>query len=217
MSVDVLLDLRLEFGEARDQGPRPTCMAFTASDAHAGVRAGWDPLSVEWAYYHAVRRDGANPDDGATLTSMLKVLEADGQPHETGWPYIARPILDPAVWKPPPPGVSPLFRRDGNRIAATFDEVIEQLDAGVPVLMTMELSDAFYRPDEDGIVDATEKPDPKRKHAVVAVGHGVRAAERMILTRNSWGHDWGIAGYAWLTESYLTPRLLRAAILTKEL
>jgi C1A family cysteine protease len=117
----------------------------------------------------------------------------------------------------PPPGVSPLFRRDGNRIAATFDEVIEQLDAGVPVLMTMELSDAFYRPDEDGIVDATEKPDPKRKHAVVAVGHGVRAAERMILTRNSWGHDWGIAGYAWLTESYLTPRLLRAAILTKEL
>jgi hypothetical protein len=102
MSVDVLLDLRLEFGEARDQGPRPTCMAFTASDAHAGVRAGWDPLSVEWAYYHAVRRDGANPDDGATLTSMLKVLEADGQPHETGWPYIARPILDPAVWNPPP-------------------------------------------------------------------------------------------------------------------
>ena len=216
MSVDILRDLRAEFGEARDQGPRPTCMAFAASDVHAGLRAGWEPLSVEWAYYHAVRRDGANPDDGATLTSMLKVLEVDGQPHETGWPYIAKPVLDPAVWKPPP-GVSPLFRRDGNCITATFNEIIGQLDTGVPVLVTMQLSNAFYLPDKDGIVDSAEKPDPKRKHAVVAVGHGVRASERMILTRNSWGHDWGIAGCAWLTESYLNPRLLRAAIITKEL
>ena len=216
MSVDILRDLRAEFGEARDQDPRPTCMAFAASDAHAGLRAGWEPLSVEWAYYHAVRRDGANPDDGATLTSMLKVLEVDGQPHETGWPYIAKPILDAAAWKPPP-GVSPLFRRDGNCITATFNEIVGQLDAGVPVLVTMRLSNAFYLPDKDGIVNSAEKPDPKRKHAVVAVGHGIRASERMILTRNSWGHDWGIAGYAWLTESYLSPRLLRAAILTKEL
>jgi C1A family cysteine protease len=216
MSVDILHDLRAEFGEARDQAPRPTCMAFAASDAHAGLRAGWEPLSVEWAYYHAVRRGGAKPDDGATLASMLKVLEVDGQPHETGWPYIAEPIRDPAVWKPPP-GVSPLYRRDSNRITATLDEIIGQLDASVPVLMTMQLSDAFYLPDKNGIVDSAEKPDPTRKHAVVAVGHGVRASDRMILVRNSWGPDWGISGYAWLTGSYLTARLLRAAVLTKEL
>ena len=216
MSVDILRDLRAEFGEARDQGPRPTCMAFAASDAHAGLRAGWEPLSAEWAYYHAVHRDGGKPDNGATLTSMLKVLGVDGQPHETGWPYIAKPILDPAVWKPPL-GVLPLFRRYGNGIIATLDEIKRQLDAGVPVLITMQLSDAFYLPDKEGIVDSVEKPDPKRKHAVVAVGHGVRASDSMILIRNSWGPDWGSAGYAWLTESYLTLRLLQAAILTKEL
>src|SRR5215472_1348802 len=123
MSVDILRDLRTEFGLVRDQDSRPTCMAFAASDAHAGLRAGWEPLSVEWAYYHAVRRDGAKPDDGATLTSMLKVLEVDGQPHEIGWPYIAKPILELTAWKPPP-GVSPLFRRDGNRITAALDEII---------------------------------------------------------------------------------------------
>ena len=166
MSVAILRDLRAEFGEARDQHPRPTCMAFAASHAHSGLRAGWQPLFVEWAYYHAVHRDGA------TLASMLKVLEVDGQPHETGWPYIAKPILDPAVWKPPP-GVLPLFRRDSNLITATLDEIIGHLDAGVPVLMTMQLSDAFYLPDEEGIVDSGEQPDPKRRHAVVAVGHGL--------------------------------------------
>jgi len=88
MSVDILRDLRSEFGPARDQDQRPTCSAFAASDTHAGLRSGWDPLSAEWAYYHAVRRDGGKPDDGATLGSMLKALELDGQPHESGWPYI---------------------------------------------------------------------------------------------------------------------------------
>lgn len=216
MPVDLLCDLRSQFGTARDQNVRPTCMAFAASDAHAGVRAGWEPLSAEWAYYHAVHRDGANPDDGATLTSMLKVLELDGQPHEAGWPYIATPIVDVGGWKPPK-AVAPLFRRDGNFVTATFDEILARLDTGVPVLVTMQLSNAFYTPDQDGMVESAEKPDPNRKHAVVAVGHGVWASERMMLIRNSWGADWGIGGYAWLTETYLVPCLLRAAILTKEL
>jgi hypothetical protein len=209
MSVDILCDLRAEFGEARDQGSRPTCMAFAASDAHAGLRAGWEPLSVEWAYYHAVRRDSANPDDGATLTSILKVLEVDGQPHETGWPYIGKPILDAAVWKPPP-NVSPLFWRDGNRITATLDKIIGQLDTGLPVLILMQLSDAFYLPDQDGIVNSAETPDPKRRHAVVAVGHGLGASERMVLTRNSWGHYWGAAGFGATPEAGRTglPRSL---------
>src|SRR5215472_3312429 len=161
-------------------------MAFAASDAHAGLRFGWKPLFAEWAYYHAVHRDVGKPDDGATLTSMLEVLGEDGQPYETGWPYIAKPILDLAAWKPPM-GVSPLFRRDGNQISATLDGIIGQLDAGVPVLMTMQLSDAFYLPDKDGIVDSAEQPDPKRRHAVAAVGHGIRASERLIFIRNSWG------------------------------
>jgi hypothetical protein len=216
MSVDALCDLRSEFGVTRDQNPRPTCMAFAASDAHAAVRAGWEPLSAEWAYYHAVRRDRAKPEDGATLTSMLNVLQVEGQPPEAAWPYIAAPILNVSGWKPPN-GVALLFRRDGNFVTPTLDEIIAWLDHGVPVLMTMQLSDAFYMPDKDGIVDSAEKPDAKRRHAVVAVGHGVSASERMVLIRNSWGPGWGIVGYAWLTESYLAPRLLGAAILTKEL
>lgn len=53
------------------------------------------------------------------------------------------------------------------------------------------------------------------RHAVVAIGHGI-AGDRAILIRNSWGVDWGVGGCAWLTESFLTPRLMRLAALTEE-
>ncbi len=78
MRMVVDKDLRQSFGPPRDQDPRPTCMAFAASDAHAGVRPGWQPLSVEWVYYHAIKRDGGIPHDGATMEGMLAALRLDG-------------------------------------------------------------------------------------------------------------------------------------------
>ena len=56
--IIVLRDLRKHFGDARDQGPRPTCLSFAASDAHAALRTGWTPLSCEFAFYQAQRRAG---------------------------------------------------------------------------------------------------------------------------------------------------------------
>lgn len=213
--VKIIVDLRSSFGAARDQDPRPTCMAFAASDTHAALRSGWTPLSVEWAYYHAVKRDGGQPLDGSTLPSMLAVIKSDGQPVEAEWPYIQSAAIDVTTWRPPT-NTSALFFRDHGGCGVALQHVIDQLDAGVPVLITMTLSDAFYLPD-GGVVERTEAIDLKRRHAVIAVGHGERAGTRLILVRNSWGEGWGLKGYAWLAENYLMPRLTGAAILTTEL
>lgn len=66
------------FGPARDQGARPTCLAFAASDLHAGVREAWTPLSCEFLFYHAQRRAGRPPTVGEPmpLTRALLVLGA---------------------------------------------------------------------------------------------------------------------------------------------
>ena len=204
--ITSLVDLRGNFGPARDQNPRPTCLAFAASDAHAAVRPGWEPLSAEWAYYCALKRDGGHPDDGAKLGGMLEAIKLDGQPAEAEWPYIQAPITDINSWKPPG-SVSELFYRDYGTCAVTVQDVIGQLDAGCPVLITMTLSKAFYRPSSEGVVDWVEPIDPKRRHAVVAVGHGERRSSRFVLIRNSWGAAWGLQGYAWVSADYLTPRL----------
>jgi hypothetical protein len=213
--IKSLVDLRGSFGTARDQNPRPTCLAFAASDAHAAARPAWEPLSAEWAYYHAVKRDGGLPHEGATLNAMLATIKSDGQPAESHWPYNKPPITDVDNWKPP---ASPaqLFFRNHEPCGATVQQVIDHLNAGTPVLMTMTLSDAFYRPDAEGVIAANEPTDPKRRHAVVAVGHGERGAAGLVLIRNSWGEAWGLKGYAWIATDYLVPRLTGTAIMTTE-
>src|ERR1700756_4136298 len=140
--IKSLVDLRGSFGAARDQTPRPTCLAFAASDAHAAARAAWELLSAEWAYYHALKRDGGLPCDGTTLIAMLATIKSDGQPVESDWPYIRAPITNIKAWKPPP-RTGQLFFRDHDACTITVQDVIDQLNAGRPVLITMTLSDAF--------------------------------------------------------------------------
>jgi hypothetical protein len=218
MSVIVaLVDLRSLFGPARNQGQRPTCMAFAASDAHAALRDGWAPLSCEYAFYHAQRRAKRPPSKGALLSSMLETLRHDGQPQEGGWPYLPKTPIDPASWSPPST-VGPLFGRAGETSSPTVERIIGELNQGRPVIILSMLSRAFYKPSLDAVVHPApgEAPEPERRHAVIAIGHGTVDPHRAILIRNSWGLRWGDEGYGWLTEPCLGPRMFAAATLMEE-
>ena len=100
-TVTIKTDLRNQFGSARDQGCRPTCLAFAASDCHAGRRSGWVELSCEYLYYESQRRSGKPPNCGSTLTSVLKSLNLSGQPTEADWPYMQQLPSDISTWTPP--------------------------------------------------------------------------------------------------------------------
>ncbi len=215
--IAVSVDLRALFGPVRNQGPRPTCMAFAASDAHAGLRNGWAPLSCEYAFYQAQRRAGRPPTTGALLSSMLEALHEDGQPEERGWPYLPATPTDTASWTPPAE-VGALFGRNGEKSVHSLDWVIGELGQGRPVIILLMLSRAFYARNPFGVVDPTndETPEPQRRHAVIAVGYGTVDTQRAILVRNSWGPTWGDAGYGWLTERFIGPRIFAAATLLEE-
>lgn len=215
--ITISVDLRSLIGPTRDQGPRPTCLAFAASDAHAILRSGLSLLSCEYVFYHAQRRAGRPPSQGALLSSMLDALRQDGQPHESSWPYLAVAPPEAKSWAPPAE-VGPLFGCGGQKFSPSLDHVIQELDNGRPVIILLTLSAAFYHPTAQAVVDpaADEAPDAARRHAVVAVGHGTIDGLRALLIRNSWGLHWGDAGHGWLTEQFLVPRIFAAAILKEE-
>lgn len=215
--ITASVDLRSLFGPARNQGPRPTCLAFAASDAHAALRSGWAPLSCEYAFYQAQRRAGRPPSKGALLPSMLDALRQDGQPEESGWPYLPETPADATSWVPPTE-VGPLFGRNGEKSAPLFDQIIHEIDQCRPVIILLMLSRAFYSPNAQAVVHPAngEVPEPARRHAIVGLGHGTVNEHRAILIRNSWGLKWGNAGHAWVTEPFLGSRIFAAATLMEE-
>lgn len=203
-SIMIHSDSRGRFGSARDQGPRPTCLAFAISDAHAAVRGAWSPLSSEYLFFHAKRREATPPTTGASVSSMRKAAHEDGQPLESECPYLA---TLPHDWKPPT-SVSGIYRRASELVGTGFDEAWGIASQGEPAVIVMKLSDAFYLPTPEGVVDSAEPPDPNRRHAVIAAAAGERAGSRFILVRNSWGMGWGVGGHAWISETYLSSRII---------
>jgi hypothetical protein len=217
-TITVKKDLRSMFGPVRDQGQRPTCLAFAASDLHAALRGAWSPLSCEYIFYHAQKQAQRKPTQGATLPSILDALREDGQPAEAGWAYLDQLPADLTQWQPPAGG-APLFRRAGEAGKDTVEAIVDELELGRPVLTLLRLSTSFDWVKTDGVVDPgpNEKPDLFRRHAVISVGHGDVNGQRAVLIRNSWGDGWGALGYGWLTEKFLLPRVFRLAILKEDL
>ncbi|VVB42668.1 Peptidase C1 [Beijerinckiaceae bacterium RH AL1] len=215
--ITIIQDLRGMFGPARDQGSRPTCLAFAASDTHAGARPDWEPLSCEFVFFRAQKRAKRPPATGATLTHTLEALRLDGQPQEAGWPYMAATPVDLAAWAPPLFS-GPMFGRDGHKALASFKAARSHLAAGSPVMLLLTLSPSFFSPTADGVVKPFpgEAPQASVRHAVIGVGSGQVDDEDAILIRNSWGSGWGLAGHAWITESFVSPRLFALAILGGE-
>jgi hypothetical protein len=206
--ISVRKDMRNLFGAARDQGLRPTCLCFATSDAHAVHRASpFTQLSVEYLYYMGVQRSAKPPSSsGVSVKSITLALDLDGQPLESSWTYLPALPNPLSNWKPPV--FTEVFKRKLESKAFSIEKLMSTLDSDVSGILVVKISQAFYSPDQEGFVDSPAGDRDTGTHAVVALGHGRRGTTPVILVRNSWGTDWGVNGYGWLTADYLTIRTL---------
>lgn len=221
MTLEISIDMRRALGAVRDQGRRPTCLAFAASDAHRYTRRHSDWMCVEWLYYHAAQRAGTGPRSGTTMPDTQAILRGTGQPVEQVWPYSAA-WPDPASWQPPK-CTSPLHTCESSSCGAGLHKVRAELSAGRPVVVGVFLSRTYRFPSDWtrlGVEvllasDLDESIDRNDGHAMVIVGSGLHDGEAVMLLRNSWGPGWGYEGHAWVKEDCLAPRLVGAFVIEK--
>jgi hypothetical protein len=208
--VTVVSDHRAIQTPVRDQGDRPTCVAFAVSAAHEW-RAGDDVVrSAEdamWAAHQVAEVPGR---EETTVSWALEGLRRHAHATEQAWPYGAprwpngrpAPARDDANRRP-----LPSWRDLG---AATYATVTGHLATGHPIVLTLGVVPAAWYHSDD-TVDAAPGAKTPGNHAVLAVGN-VDVPGRLIV-KNSWGSSWGDAGYGLVTRRYYDHYALRAHIL----
>ena len=210
MAIEMLCDLRQQLGPARNQGSRPTCIAFAFSDGHAAVRQVLEPLSTEHLYYNAVQRTpGRDPNGGVNMPTCIAALRCDGQCVEGGWPYLEA-VPAGEQWSPPATA-TPSYTRLSQTFSNSVVAIAAELDAARPVVVALLLGERFYMPGPDGAIVPGPGDADTDYHALLAVGHGRDETQTYLLVRNSWGAEWGLEGHAWVAAPYLEPRLYALA------
>lgn len=209
MTLEIDTDLRAMLGPARDQGERPTCVAFAATAAHEARRGAPDFLSVEYLFFKGVQRSHKDPTRGLSPAAIAEALEHDGQPKEGTWPYA--PQHPTGVWQPPAAAV--VHQAKIVWTPRTLGGIRRSLGASCPVVLALDLTKSFYTPDALSRVRGKAGEKMLARHAVLAVGSAQDGGDRYLLVRNSWGLAWGDQGHAWLHDDYTTTHLLTTALI----
>lgn len=210
----VLVDFSPQLSAARDQGFRPTCLAFAASDGHSFARGlPAQALSAEYAFYHAVRRmDPSVTEQGATPRAMFDAIAVDGQPEEYHYPYLS-PTPFATLPAPPTPFHYPVYKYTASLAPARVNDVVRALERGNSPVLGLEITEGFRMASgAPALVQLVPGDSVVGRHAVLAVGLAVdKSNTEYVKIRNSWGCGWADAGHAWLSRPYVEQRLLMAA------
>jgi len=180
-----------------------------------GVDA-WMPSRLFIYHQELVLEGDCTGDNGASVKTGGKVVSQFGWPNEASYPYL---IDLGSLLATPPPAI---FTAASSNKALQYQSVAQNLQdmktclaAGYPFVFGFTVYQSF----ESDIVAQTgvvPMPGPKESvlggHCVMAVGYDDPSA-RMIV-RNSWGSDWGQAGYFTMPYAYITSASLAADLWT---
>ncbi len=196
--ITPLIDISGQCLKIRDQGQRNTCLAFALSSLHETNLQTKEYMSTEELHYFAKQRQGSF-DSGVDLTYGVEALSKDGQSFDQLCPYFD---VEPSIsWKPPHSTEKYTY----DVLQKTFDLgfVLEKLKAGLPIVIGIGITNQWCDMGEM-IIDYDETFQVLGGHAVVLIGQGqCRQGTDYFKVRNSWGPEWGIGGYGWVSELYL--------------
>lgn len=194
----------------RNQGDRPTCVGFAVSAAHEWMAQDGLLRSPEDAIWAGHQQGGPPSNEATSVRLALSGLERLRHATEEAWPY-----GNPA-W----PAERPPSAKDGTmqRVLPSWRELHDrglpsiehELTEGHAVLLTLAFVPTAWRL-PGGLIDAEPGRRTVGNHAVLAVGTAaeIGATGDAVIVKNSWGENWGAAGYGFVSNRYLTEYTVR--------
>ncbi len=207
-----IVDLKTKMPGVIDQGPRPTCLACAASDAHQIHYAEIPSLSVEALFHGCAANDREAPITGTTVERIATVLADQGQPEASVWPYLSEQPHH-SEWQPPETD-SEFFFGKTTLIKPTFTAIQEELKKGRPVIISIRVRDSLLGCVPDTILLSDCGGVVRGLHAVLVVGLNM-AGSGTLCIRNSWGIEWGDNGHTNIGRDYLEANVCVAAIVSE--
>lgn len=204
--IPTRVDLRQWTSKVEDQGEVGSCTANAVVGAmeYNEIKNGGSfvDLSRLFVYYNSrVIEDTVDEDMGAYIRDAVKSASRYGACTEKKWPYKV------PKWASKP---SKSCYADGAKRSVslyvrvgTFDDIINVLADGYPVVFGATLYESFTSPEvaKSGIV-----PLPKLNertiggHAMLIVGYD--KDQQNFIIRNSWGTGWGQDGHCVMPFKY---------------
>jgi hypothetical protein len=240
-SVDLRPRFRQLTLGVKDQGLRPSCAIFAVVSAlefeNAELTGKPEKLSEEyllWATQSTMRRVGElegredltgetgalAPDAGFSLAEVVATLRGFGIAPQSAMPNTFGSKIDDI----PAPDAAVIEQArnrrrvsvhviQGNNARLRIGNFVQALNAGVPVVLGLRWPHA--RTLRTGYL-SQQKALPNYQHAVTLVGYRSESGEledAVFTFKNSYGIDWGEAGYGHVTYGYLAENLLDAVVL----
>lgn len=207
--LPVTVDLRPQCPAVYDQGQLGSCTANAIAGAvqfdeiRAGIAPTWTPSRL-FIYYNERALEGTiNSDSGAQIRDGIKVIAKQGVCRESEWPY------DISKFAQTPPAAA-YSDADHDRIAAyqRLNQSLAQFKTCIASGFMFVFGFTVFSSFETAEVRSTgiiPLPQPSESsiggHAVGCVGYD--DGRSAFIIRNSWGADWGEAGYGFMPYAYM--------------
>ena len=210
MSLPPKVDMRPQCAPVYDQGQLGSCTgnAIAAAVQFDRSKQSLTPDFVPsrlFIYYNerAIEHTVAQ-DAGAMIRDGIKSVAKLGACPEPEWPYHIEAFAE----KPSAKAYKDALRYTAisyARLVQSTSQMKGCLASGYPFVFGFSVYDSF---ESEAVAKSGEVPMPQPTeqllggHAVLAVGYD--DSRQRFIVRNSWGADWGAAGYFTMPYAYLT-------------